>query len=106
MKGGEKMADKYLLEKELMEIPTTNEANEKYKEISEKYPVLKELEEKLRYEQFANLFFVVDRLYCYQLMWESLKSAKCKEDKALEASLKALMEDIEEKYSYESKLLF
>lgn len=34
----------------------------------------------------------------YKHMWESLKSAKCKGDKALEASLKALMEDIEEKY--------
>ena len=34
----------------------------------------------------------------YKYMWESLKSAKCKGDKALEASLKALMKDIEDKY--------
>ena len=32
----------------------------------------------------------------YKHMWESLKSAKCKGDKALEASLKALMDGIEE----------
>ena len=100
------MSNKYLSEKELMEIPTTNEADEKYKEISEKYPILRELEEKLNYEQFANLFFLVDHLYCYQLMWESIKSAKCKGDKALETNLKALIKDIEEKYSYIKKLLF
>ena len=35
----------------------------------------------------------------YKQMWESLKSAKCKGDKALEVSLKALIKDIEEKYS-------
>ena len=91
------MTDKYLSEKELMEIPTTNEAYEKYREISEKYPILKELEEKLSYEQFTNLFFLVDRLYCYQLMWESLESAKCG-NKELEISLKALMKDIGERY--------
>ena len=34
----------------------------------------------------------------YKDMWESLKSAKCKGDKALEVSLKALMKSIEEKY--------
>jgi len=34
----------------------------------------------------------------YKHMWESLKSAKCKGDKALEVSLKALMKDIEGKY--------
>ena len=34
----------------------------------------------------------------YKDMWESLKSAKCKGDKALEVSLKVLMKDIENKY--------
>lgn len=34
----------------------------------------------------------------YKDMWESLKSAKCKGNKALEVSLKALMKDIEDKY--------
>lgn len=95
------MTDKYLSEKELMKIPTTNKAYEKYKEISEKYPILKGLEEKLSYEQFANLFFLVDHLYCYQLMWQSLKSAKC-DDKELEINLKVLMKDIEEKYNKEN----
>ena len=33
----------------------------------------------------------------YKDMWESLKSAKCKGDKALEASLKSLMKSIEDK---------
>jgi len=31
----------------------------------------------------------------YKYMWESLKSAKCKGDKALQASLKSLMKTIE-----------
>lgn len=64
---------KYLTEKKLMEIPASYEANQKIEEISKKYPILRELEEKLNYEQFANLFFLVERLYCYQQMWERLK---------------------------------
>jgi len=67
------MIDKYLSKKELWEIPASNEVNQRIEEISEKYPILRELEEKLNYEQFTNLFFLVDRLYCYQLMWERLK---------------------------------
>lgn len=67
------MLKKYLSEKELMEIPTTNSIYEKYKEIIKKYPILKGLEEKLSYEQFANLFFLIDHLYCYEKMWEELK---------------------------------
>ena len=67
------MTIKYLSEKELMEIPASNEVNRRIEEINKKYPILRELEEKLNYEQFANLFFLVDRLYCYQLMWYECK---------------------------------
>lgn len=44
-----------------------------------------------------------DKTVLYKQMWESLKSAKCG-NKELEVSLKALMEDIEEKYDMCSKI--
>jgi len=37
----------------------------------------------------------------YKEMWLSLKSAKCKDDKALEATLRALIKSIEESYREE-----
>jgi len=70
------MTIKYLSEKELMKIPADFGANQRIEEINKKYPILRELEEKLNYEQFVNLFFLVDRLYCYQLMWGELKKGK------------------------------
>jgi len=70
------MTNKYLSEKELMEIPADFGANQRIEKISKQYPVLKELEKNLNYEQFANVFFLLDRLYCYQLMWEELKKGK------------------------------
>jgi len=95
------MTDKYLSEKELMEIPASNEVNQRIEEINKRYPILRELEKKLTYEQFANLFFLVDRLYCYQLMWEELKKGKyqlIEFDKGGYYANNHSLNDIEQKY--------